>query len=50
MQTTAFEVEKHKIYERLSELKNRGDELSRRNNEFVEFRKGYLVNNEKVKE
>lgn len=45
-----FEIEKHKIYERLSELKNRSDDLFRKNNEFVDFRKAYLANNERTKQ
>ena len=32
LQTSAFEVEKHKIFERLSEMRNKTDDLMRRNN------------------
>ena len=35
-------MEKHKIYEKLSEFKNKTDDLLRKNNEFVDFRKNYL--------
>jgi hypothetical protein len=45
MLTSTFDIEKHKIYERLSELKSRADELLRKSNDFVEFRKTYLTNN-----
>jgi hypothetical protein len=38
-------MEKHKIYEKLSEFKNKSDDLTKKNNEFVEFRKGYLLAN-----
>lgn len=50
LQVNTFEMEKHKIYEKLSEIKNKAEELARRNNEFVEFRKGYLTHNEKAKQ
>ncbi len=42
-----FETEKHKIYEKFAENRNKIDEFARKNNEFVEFRKGYLMNNER---
>ena len=32
-------MEKHKIFEKLSDHKTKLDELSRKNNEFVDFRK-----------
>ena len=35
-------MEKHKIYEKLSEFKNKADDFLRKNNEFVDFRKNYL--------
>lgn len=50
LQVNAFEIEKHKIYERLSEMKHKTDDLGRKNQEFVEFRKSYLLNNEKSKQ
>jgi ribosomal protein S2 len=31
-------------------LKNKTDDLARKNNEFIEFRKKYLENNEKTKQ
>lgn len=31
-------------------MKNKSDELARKNSEFVEFRKNYLSHNEKVKQ
>jgi hypothetical protein len=50
LSTKVFEMEKHKIYEKLSEFKNKSDELSRKNGEFVEFRKTYLGEKEKMKQ
>ena len=43
-------MEKHKIFERISEIKHKTDDMVRKNNEFVEFRKSYLTNNEKIKQ
>jgi len=43
MSAKIFEMEKHKIYEKLSEFKNKSDELSRKNSEFVDFRKNYMT-------
>jgi len=45
MQVNAFEIEKHKIFDKLAELKSKTDDLLKKNNEFTEFRKNYLSQN-----
>ena len=50
MTAGAFETEKHKIYEKFAEYRNKMDELNRKNFEFVDFRKETMSNHEKVKQ
>lgn len=45
MPIQTFEVEKHKIFEKLSEYKSKIDDLSRKNQEFFDFRKNYYEAN-----
>lgn len=46
----SFEVEKHKIYEKLSEYKNKIDDLGRGRQDFVDFRKNSFEINERIKQ
>ena len=50
MTSGAFEAEKHKIYEKFAEYRNKIDELNRKNFEFVDFRKETMSDREKVKQ
>ena len=49
MSIQTFEVEKHKIFEKLSDYKSKIDDLTRKNQEFFDFRKGYYEANERLK-
>ena len=40
-----FEIEKHKIFEKLSEYKNKIDDLTRKNQQFTDFRKNFYEAN-----